>query len=164
VAGTESEASAVRGVLAGLAGTLLSLPLLAIGFVVAEFLKRMLLGKLLGEHVDSESMRHGSQAAFASIVLAFAAGGIGVGAAAVIADKLIRNGARKPFLAVLAIGVAAVLAGIGMWLKPRLPIGTGALVSSLVLAWLGGLLGMIAATMADEDEKEEGVPEVPAAG
>lgn len=164
MAGVEVEASAGRGVLAGLAGTVLSVPLLAVGFVVAEFVKRMLLSKLLGHHVETESMKHGAEAFFASIVLAFATGAIGGGAAAAIALKLMKDGARKPFLTAMAIGVALVLAALGLWLKTRLGVGTGTLAFSLLLAWLGALLGMFAAIAVEEDEQAEGGAETQVAG
>lgn len=144
--------SAPRGVMAGLVGTAVSVPAVAIGFVVAEFLKRMLLSKLLHYDVEYSEMHEGHHAFFASVIVAFMTGLIGAGAAATIALKLVRDAGRKAFFTILGIGLAAVLAGFSVWMKTRLHIGTGTLVFSVLLAFAGALLGMYAAVAVEDDD------------
>ncbi|HEX5182338.1 MAG TPA: hypothetical protein VFW19_04195 [Allosphingosinicella sp.] len=157
--------SVPRGVLAGLCGSLVGIPAMAIGFVVAAILKQALLGKLMGHEVDYDVMQHGAEAFLASVVLAFATGGIGAFAAAIVALKLVRDAARKTFFAVMGIGLAVILAAAWSWLKARLHVGGGTLIFSILLAFAGALIGMIvAAAVLDEEKAEADAAAAPDAG
>lgn len=147
--------SAARGVLGGLCGTVLAVPLLAVSLIVAEFLKRSLLSKLLGHEVSYETMRRGSESFMGEVVVGVATGLIGACVAATLALKLVRKGAPGAFRATMTAGLTLVLAGAFLWLRARTHFSVGSLTFYVLLAWAGALAGMFLAASLDEYEEEE---------
>lgn len=149
---TAGRGSTPRGVLAGIVGVALSAPLLALSLVVSAFLERTLVSQVLGREMSHRSLRDGKEDFLGHLMIALATGAIGAGVAAYLATKLVRRGASKPFLYVMAAGLAVLLAAAGLLLKERLGVGTGGLVFYLAVAWIGGLVGILSVIWTAEDE------------
>ena len=76
--------SAAKGVLAGLAACLLTIPLAALGFPVALFLRLTMLNKVLGYEVSFYEESHGATAWIADVLVALATGAISAGIATIL--------------------------------------------------------------------------------
>lgn len=131
-----------KGVLAGLAASAAGIPLLAVSFFIALFMRRSLLGKLFGRAIDSEEISNDRGTSFfADVVLAAATGLIGAGLAAMLVLMLLKDVRRSAFVSVGAAGYAIIAAGFWLWLHQRFPashISWGFFVS---LGWIGAVLG-----------------------
>jgi len=134
-----------KGILAGLAASAAGIPLLAISFFIALFMRRSLLSKLFGRSVQSSEIRHDGGTGFAAdLVLAVATGLFGAGLAAMLVLMLIKDVRRSAFTSVGAAGYAVLAAAFLSWLHKNLPASDTSWGLYVSLGWIGAFFALYA--------------------
>lgn len=160
-AASAASGSIAQGVLAGLGASVAGVPLLAVSFFIALFVRRSLLGKLMGRHIESEELsnNHGT-AFFADVVLAGATGLIAAGLAALLVLMLLKDVRKSAFVSVGAAGYAAIAAAMWMWIHGHYPTSGVSWTFFITVGWIGAVLGLATGVaIRSEEEAESASPE-----
>lgn len=146
-----------QGALAGLMASVIGVPMLGIGLIVALALQATVLRKILHHDVEFSNMRHGGTGMLANIALAVLIGFFAAVISGMISMRLVKDAATRAFIVVTAAGSLVTAFGVHRWLLHRAQGHAVDLGLLIAFGWIAATAGFyLAAAERDMPGKRRG--------